>query len=160
VTLEKEWMRVDVSVMRVRTEQLPALRAALSEYGKLEVVGTTQRSCTLVVWRNEQMGAPTDRGGSRRGPYSLRPDTAIVLGTGPEVDTEQVPAVRAAFAIDPNRPWLGRRFGRFGAAGGVQPYPRVTTDREDRELRMGPFPTDGLSWTVGPTRRSLVAGVA
>src|SRR3989442_6693627 len=35
VTLEKEWNGVDVSVMRVRIEQLPALRAALGEYGKL-----------------------------------------------------------------------------------------------------------------------------
>jgi hypothetical protein len=158
VTLEKEWNGVDVSVMRVHIEQLPALRAALGEYGKLEVVGTTRHACTVVVWRNDRIGPPTGGGELCRRQSSLPSVAAAFPAVGSEAGAEHVPAGRAAFDIDPIRRGLGRRFSRLGAVCRVQSYRRVTIGKENRVLRIGPFPTDGRSWTVGRSGQSLVAG--
>src|SRR3981081_978524 len=71
VVLEKEWSRVDVLVMRVGIDQLPALRTAFGRYGELEVLGEAGRTCTVVFWRNN----PTDSSamfGAQRAPACNR----------------------------------------------------------------------------------------
>lgn len=98
VMVEKEWSRVDVSVMQVRIDQLPALRAAFGRNGELEVLGSAGRTCTVVFWRNDRIGSPTDRR-LRWRPSSLRP-SAILPDLGPDEGTDQVPSRKAAFRID------------------------------------------------------------
>jgi hypothetical protein len=67
VMLEKEWSVVDVSVMRIRIDQLPAVRAAFGRYGELEVLGEAGRTCTVVFWRNNPTDSP-----ARSVPRTLR----------------------------------------------------------------------------------------
>jgi hypothetical protein len=62
VMLEKEWSRVEVSVMRIRIDQLPAARAAFGRYGELEVLGEAGRTCIVVFWRNDPMDSPAHDG--------------------------------------------------------------------------------------------------
>jgi hypothetical protein len=58
VMLEKERSAFEVSVLRVRIEQLAGVRAAFGRDGELEVLGGAGRTCIVVFWRNDPTGSP------------------------------------------------------------------------------------------------------
>jgi len=137
VMLEKERSKVDVSLMRVRIDQLPALRAAFGRYGELEVLGGAGCTCTVVFWNGDHTGSPTD-GRLRRRPRSL-PLTAIFPDLGPDAGTEPVPSGHAAFRTDPNRRWPGKMFSRLGVIGGLQPYGALMVENANHKLGSEPL---------------------
>jgi hypothetical protein len=145
-------------VMRVSIEQLPALQAALGEHGRLEVLGSAEGTCTVVVWRNDGTTSPTDAGRLGGRPSSLPLSAWLSPDLGSETTAQGVAAGRAV--SDPNLRWLGRRLGHMRSAGSLGTSRRVMVDNDDRDRRIGLFPTGGESAPVGPGSRVLVTGRA
>jgi hypothetical protein len=125
VMLEKEWSRVEVSVMRIHIDQLPAVRAASGRFGELEVLGEAGRTCIVVFWRNDLIDSPA-RFGAQRAPARDRilrdVDQGVVADPFQADPSETFPADRRVpirngsvsllDGLEQSRLDLGRNIGR------------------------------------------------